>query len=186
MAAQPPPVVRVGVAAIVRDAQGRMVMGIRKGAHGGGQWQFPGGHLDVGESYLACAERETLEETGLVVRAEKMVGLTNDIFGPTKHYITIFVLCRRVDEWQEPKVMEPDKCEGWDWQSWSDVRAVIAGEHGTTKVFLPIANLLRDCPGIEALLNDTAAHQQIPQIPPSPPPNARVSLEPPTSAAPGP
>ncbi len=38
MAAQPPPVVRVGVAAVVRDAQGRMVMGIRKGPHGGGWW----------------------------------------------------------------------------------------------------------------------------------------------------
>jgi len=68
--------------------------------------------------------------------------------------------------------MESEKCEGWDWQSWSDVRAVIAGEHGTTKVFLPIANLLRDCPGIEALLDDAAVGR-----PQSPPPNARVSHE---------
>ena len=30
------PVVRVGVAAVVQDAQGRMVMGIRKGSHGEG------------------------------------------------------------------------------------------------------------------------------------------------------
>jgi ADP-ribose pyrophosphatase YjhB (NUDIX family) len=58
----------------------------------------------VGESYFACAERETLEETGLVVRAEKLITLTSDVFSPTKHYITIFVLCRRVDETQEPKV----------------------------------------------------------------------------------
>ncbi len=71
-----------------------------------GHWQFPGGHLEVGESYFACAERETLEETGLAVRAEKLVGLTNDVFGPTKHYITIFVLCRRADESQEPTVSE--------------------------------------------------------------------------------
>ena len=73
--------------------------------HNAGTWQFPGGHLDLGESYFACAERETLEETGLVVRAEKLITVTNDIFDPaSKHYITIFVLCRAVDVNQEPKV----------------------------------------------------------------------------------
>jgi ADP-ribose pyrophosphatase YjhB (NUDIX family) len=69
-----------------------------------GQWQFPGGHLEVGEDYLACAERETLEETGLVVRAEKLVAVTNDVFSESKHYVTLFVSCRRVDETMEPKV----------------------------------------------------------------------------------
>ena len=34
----PAPVVRVGVAAVVRDAQGRMVVGVRKGSHGDGAW----------------------------------------------------------------------------------------------------------------------------------------------------
>jgi ADP-ribose pyrophosphatase YjhB (NUDIX family) len=58
----------------------------------------------MGESYFACAERETLEETGLRVRAEKLITLTNDVFSSTKHYITIFVLCRRIDEAQEPQV----------------------------------------------------------------------------------
>ncbi|KAG7293595.1 hypothetical protein NEMBOFW57_003648 [Staphylotrichum longicolle] len=153
------PIVRVGVAAVVRDAQGRMVMGVRKVSHGNGQWQFPGGHLEVGESYFACAERETLEETGLVVRAEKLLGLTNDVFSPTKHYITIFVLCRRVDESQEPETLqnlEPEKCERWEWMGWSDVRAVIAGRDGEAKVFLPILNLLQDHPGIEGLVGEAA------------------------------
>lgn len=31
------PIVRVGVAAVVRDAHGKMVMGIRKGSHGVGE-----------------------------------------------------------------------------------------------------------------------------------------------------
>ncbi|GAB1309902.1 Nudix hydrolase domain-containing protein [Madurella fahalii] len=146
----PSPAVRVGVAALVKDAQGRLVMGVRKGI-GAGQWQFPGGHLEMGESYLVCAERETLEETGLVVRAEKLVAVTNDVFSASKHYVTLFVLCQRVDETQEPKVMEPEKCESWCWKSWSDVRAVIA-ESGDQKFFLPIINLLRDYPDIESLV----------------------------------
>ncbi|KAL2015125.1 hypothetical protein VTK56DRAFT_6221 [Thermocarpiscus australiensis] len=147
------PAVRVGVAAVVKDAQGKFVMGVRKGSHGEGQWQFPGGHLELGESFFACAERETLEETGLVVRAEKLVAVTNDIFdAASKHYITLFVLCRRVEETQEPKVMEPEKCESWAWKSWSDVRAAMAAEDGEQKIFLPIVNLLRDNPDVEALV----------------------------------
>ena len=58
----------------------------------------------MGESYFACAERETREETGLIVKAEKLLTLTNDIFSAEKHYITIFVLCQRLDETQEPQV----------------------------------------------------------------------------------
>mgnify|MGYP001428850586 FL=1 len=59
----------------------------------------------MGESFFSCAERETLEETGLVVKAEKVIAATNDIFDPkSKHYITVFVKCRRVDETQEPVV----------------------------------------------------------------------------------
>lgn len=59
----------------------------------------------MGETFFGCAERETLEETGLVVRAEKLVAVTNDVFdAATRHYITVFVLCRRVDETQEPMV----------------------------------------------------------------------------------
>ncbi|KAK4135897.1 hypothetical protein BT67DRAFT_433285 [Trichocladium antarcticum] len=118
-----------------------------------GTWQFPGGHLDLGETYFACAERETLEETGLVVRAEKLIAVTDDMFDPaSKHYVTIFVLCQMVGESREPKVMEPEKCEFWAWKTWADVRAVAASEDGRQKIFLPIVNLLRDHPDIEALI----------------------------------
>lgn len=119
------------MAAIISDGQGRVVIGVRKStSHGtgmyqylppnnrvcahqkSGQWQFPGGHLEMGESFFACAERETLEETGLVVKAEKMIAATNDIFDPkSKHYITVFVKCRRVDETQEPVVSVPEAQE---------------------------------------------------------------------------
>ncbi|KAK0624903.1 NUDIX hydrolase domain-like protein [Bombardia bombarda] len=138
------PVVRVGVAAIIKNVQGKMVMGVRKG-FGAGKWQFPGGHLEMGESYFAGAERETLEETGLHVRAEKMIAVTNDLFSESKHYITIFVACRRVDEKQEPE------CEGWVWKDWSDVKEMLNGEDGENKFFLPINNLLNEHPNIEEI-----------------------------------
>ncbi|KAK3329191.1 NUDIX hydrolase domain-like protein [Apodospora peruviana] len=145
------PVVRVGVAAVIKNAEGKMVMGVRKGVFGG-KWQFPGGHLEVGESYFACAERETLEEAGLEVRAEKLISITNDIFDDTKHYVTIFVACRRLDEEREPETLEPEKCEGWSWKSWSEMKELISTEEGKQKIFLPIINLLREHPDIEELV----------------------------------
>ncbi|KAK4172817.1 putative hydrolase [Triangularia setosa] len=155
------PVVRVGVAAVIHDPKtNKMIFGTRKGSHGNGTIQFPGGHLDVGETWFACAERETLEETGLVVKAKKLLAATNDVFDQEKkHYITLFILCERTDD-TEPAVLEPEKCEGWFWRSWSDVRALMSGDgsrggsgqQGDQKFFLPITNLLRDHPDIEGLM----------------------------------
>lgn len=59
-----------------------------------GKWQFPGGHLEFGEDIVACAERETQEETALVVKGTGIIAVTNDVFETdNKHYITLFVRC---------------------------------------------------------------------------------------------
>lgn len=34
-----------------------------------GLWGFPGGHVKLGETGLACAQRELLEETGVVAKS---------------------------------------------------------------------------------------------------------------------
>ncbi|KAI1094006.1 NUDIX hydrolase domain-like protein [Rostrohypoxylon terebratum] len=143
--------VRVGVAALICNAEGKLVLGKRKGSHGAGTWQFPGGHLEMGESFFACAERETLEETGLKVTAEKVLTVTNDIFDPkTKHYVTMFVLCRRVNENDQPETMEPEKCEGWHWVDWDQIRQwcehhddEVSPEWAQNKCFLPIRDLAK-------------------------------------------
>lgn len=108
MAAPPNP--RVGVAAIVKNRAGQFLVGRRKGAHGAGKWQFPGGHLEFGESPLACAQRETHEETGLAVTPLGLLSVTNDVFAAdNKHYITLGVLCLRDDDSQEPEVRTPQR-----------------------------------------------------------------------------
>lgn len=145
---------RVGVAAIIRDGDGKFVLGKRKGSHGAGTWQFPGGHLEMGESLLDCAERETLEETGLKVKAVKVVAVTNDVFdAETKHYITVFVLCQRENANAEPQVLEPEKCEGWHWVGWEDMKRWcehhddnVTPELAQNKCFLPIVNLVKEYP----------------------------------------
>ena len=106
---------RVGVG-VIMIRNGKVLLGKRKGAHGFGTYAFPGGHLEFKESWEECAVREVKEETGMEVTASKFVAVTNDIFDEEdKHYITIYMKAECVGE---PKVMEPDKCEGWDWFSW--------------------------------------------------------------------
>jgi ADP-ribose pyrophosphatase len=60
---------RVGVGALVIH-EGKVLLIKRGVAPNEGLWAVPGGSLELGESLKQCAERETLEETGLVVRAE--------------------------------------------------------------------------------------------------------------------
>ncbi|KAL3590675.1 hypothetical protein FPOAC2_12873 [Fusarium poae] len=142
---------RVGVAALIYARDGKFLTGKRMGSHGAGTIQLPGGHLDYGESFLECAARETLEETGLQVRAVKVVAVTNDVFeSEKKHYITIFVRCETVDENAEPQILEPKKCAGWYWKTWDDLKEILAGGQDE-KLFLPLVNLLGQTDDLEAL-----------------------------------
>ncbi|PSR75096.1 NUDIX hydrolase domain-like protein, partial [Coniella lustricola] len=76
------------------------------------QWAFPGGHLEHGESILECAERETLEETALRVKALRIMHVTNDVFVELgKHYVTLFVLCELVGmEDEQHEQQQPQVC----------------------------------------------------------------------------
>jgi len=104
------PRVGVGVAVIHNN---QLLLGKRKGAHGAGAWSFPGGHLEHGEDVEACAKRELVEETGLQPLAMHCGPWVNNVIDGDKHYVTLFVF---VSEFEgEPQLMEPHKCEGWQW-----------------------------------------------------------------------
>lgn len=122
----------IGVAVIV-VREGRVLLGKRKNSHGSGTWQFPGGHLEYGESIEECARRELQEETGLTIDELRMGPFTNDFFEKErKHYVTLFVIADQARG--TPRVMEPDKCERWDWFPWNQL---------PRPRFLPIVNLLK-------------------------------------------
>jgi len=62
------------VGAVVHDAGGRLLL-IRRGhAPSAGMWSVPGGHMEPGESEAAAVVREVVEETGLRVRPDRVVG----------------------------------------------------------------------------------------------------------------
>lgn len=57
----------IGVAAIVFDGQGRVLLIRRAQPPAAGYWHPPGGKLEAGESLLEACRREVREETGLEV-----------------------------------------------------------------------------------------------------------------------
>jgi 8-oxo-dGTP diphosphatase len=62
------------VGALVRDAQGRLLMVQRGHEPAAGTWSIPGGRVEPGESDAEAVAREVLEETGLVVKPGDLVG----------------------------------------------------------------------------------------------------------------
>ncbi|PJD97629.1 MAG: DNA mismatch repair protein MutT [Parachlamydia sp.] len=138
------PKIGIGVA-VIKDQ--RVLLGKRLGSHGEGDWAFPGGHLEFGETPAECAQRELLEEAGLT--ATRMISgpWTNDIFCGTKHYITLFMIVTEFTG--EPRVLEPHKCENWEWFAWENL---------PQPLFAPIQSLMNNV-GIEWLKN-----QCVPEI----------------------
>lgn len=123
------PLIGVGVV-VIKD--GKILFQKRKSAHGRGTWSFPGGHLEFGESPEECARRETMEEAGLEIKNLRLGPFTNDVHvSEDKHYITLYVISDWVEG--EPRVMEPEKCECWQWCDWNDL---------PRPLFLPIEHLL--------------------------------------------
>ncbi len=62
-----------------------------------GCWALPGGFVDYGERVEDAVMREVLEETGLVVRVVRLVGVYSDPGrDPRGHTVSVAFLCERV------------------------------------------------------------------------------------------
>lgn len=89
--------VKVGVAAAVFDAAGRQLLVQRQD---NALWAQPGGWADVGESPAQVTAREVREETGLLVRVERLLGLYDSRvrqFRHPHHIYHVVFLCRVLD-----------------------------------------------------------------------------------------
>lgn len=101
--------------AYIREDTGRW-------AGGAGKWAFPGGHVEEGENPVDTAVRETLEETGLVVRPLKWDGVRYDLHTrfeslDNRDHYTFYIPVVPVDPRPKPLDLEPEKHAPWGWLS---------------------------------------------------------------------
>ena len=87
----------VGVGAVV--FRGERVLLVKRGAPPlKDHWSIPGGKVELGEKLRAAVERETLEETGLEVKAGPLVEIferirRGDAGAVAYHYVLMDYLC---------------------------------------------------------------------------------------------
>ena len=102
------PIVGVGVL-IIKD--GKVLLGKRNEEPGKNTWSLPGGKLEFGETFEACAKREVKEETGLDVDDLEFISLSNDRF-ENQHFVTLGFKAGKF--FGEPKNKE-EEIKDWGW-----------------------------------------------------------------------
>jgi 8-oxo-dGTP diphosphatase len=92
-----------------------VLLGLRKGAHGEGDWGLPGGRMEFGHTIFQTARCEVKEETDLDISDMEIVSLYDelDFLEQGIHYINIGVIARSYTG--EVRRVEPEKCLEWKW-----------------------------------------------------------------------
>jgi 8-oxo-dGTP pyrophosphatase MutT (NUDIX family) len=86
-----------------------------------GQYSVPAGHLDGGETVIAAAAREAMEEVGVRIEPQdiEFSGVMHRLDGEER--VDFFV---KIQDWAgEPSNTEPEKCDDLRWVNVSDLPA---------------------------------------------------------------
>lgn len=102
-------------AAIITDGE-RVLMVRRRVKEGELSWQFPAGGVEDGETAEQAAVRETLEETGLTVKAVRYIG---DRVHPKSGKFMAYTACKVVEG--EAHVADDDELDKVEWVRHSEI-----------------------------------------------------------------
>lgn len=107
----------VGIGVMVTNERGEVLLGLRHGSHGAGEWCFPGGKVDLGETMEETVKRETKEETNLEVADLELISLTNEMryLKDGKQFVVIGFKAN--SHQGELKLANPERFHKWGWFS---------------------------------------------------------------------
>lgn len=100
---------RVGVGVIIENAEGKILVLRRIGSHAQ-KYSIPGGSIELGETFEATAIREMEEELGIVLKAPKVIAVTNNLETYKEdgvHFVSVIMVAKEYAG--EPTNMEPTK-----------------------------------------------------------------------------
>ena len=101
---------QIGVAVLIKDEKGRVLLSIRNGTQKG-TFAPPGGHLHKGELITTCAVRKVKEETNLKIVNLERLAVVEDV---EDGYVVHFIGATAVNP-SELQNTQPLKHEDWKW-----------------------------------------------------------------------
>jgi ADP-ribose pyrophosphatase YjhB (NUDIX family) len=88
--------------AVVIDPAGRVMLTRRAGEPAQGMWDLPGGFVEAGEHPEAAVRRELVEETGLAIELDGLLGIWCDRYGEGAHTLNLHYLAHPVSGSERP------------------------------------------------------------------------------------
>jgi 8-oxo-dGTP diphosphatase len=121
-----------GISAAIIVQDGKVLMVRRRVSEGELMWQFPAGQIEDGEAPEDAAVRETIEETGLVVTAVKLLG---ERVHPKTGRAMSYTACTPVQG--EARVADEDELDAVAWVAHDEIKEYVPyGLYGPVQEYL--------------------------------------------------
>lgn len=109
-----------GISAAIIVQDGKVLMVRRRVSEGELMWQFPAGGIEAGEVAEDAAVRETAEETGLTVKAVRLLG---ERVHPKTGRLMSYTACEVVDG--EAHVADAEELDAITWAAHSELPGLV-------------------------------------------------------------
>ena len=138
MSENKPPMHIVAVAAFVTNAAGQVLM-LKSPRRG--DWEFPGGQVEEGETLTQALKREVFEETGITVIPRSLIGVYSNTKKPS--ILMLDFVCEYVSG--EPKTSTESLLVEWVAQNEALSRVKHPSIHGRLKKMLEFSGQVTYC-----------------------------------------